>query len=63
MCAQKIQAVFRGYIARKYHLKALEKVRRVQEKWGAVLLGWKTRQVFRCCKMVEEVRAINSKQK
>lgn len=62
MCAEKIQAVFRGYLVRKYHCRGLKQLREFRSKLEAAALGWKARQILRCRKMREEMAVIRAKQ-
>ena len=48
MCAEKIQAVFKGYLTRKYHRRATQKMTAFIAKCRAAVVGWKTRRVLQC---------------
>ena len=48
MCAEKIQAVFKGYLTRKRHIKAMRRLRKFAQSLTAVVKGWKVRQIFKC---------------
>jgi len=61
MCAQKIQSVYQGYRTRKYHNRAMIKIRQFQSKFLGVVTGWKTRKVMSCVKMQEGMKAIKIK--
>lgn len=51
MCAQKIQATFKGYISQKRHKQAFKKIKQLKIKLGAVLVGWKTWNIYNCKKI------------
>ncbi len=61
MCAERIQAVFRGYLTRKYHRRALQKMKEFKARCMALVAGWKTRRILRSKKMKEEREVIRSK--
>jgi hypothetical protein len=61
MCAEKIQAVFRGYIARKRFCLAFGRLKKFTGRLGALVRGWKVRSVLRCVKVQEEARSLRVK--
>lgn len=50
MCAEKIQSIFKGYIVKKRHKRAMHKLKVFSCKAVALLKGWKVRRVLRCFK-------------
>ena len=61
MCAEKIQAVFKGYITQKYHRKAVQKMRKFKGNMKALVVGWKVRRILGCNKVQESIRSIKIK--
>jgi hypothetical protein len=60
MCAEKIQAIFKGYITRKRHKQAVTKINNFREKLAAATIGWKTWNVYNCRKVKEmRIMAVN----
>jgi hypothetical protein len=51
MCAERIQAVFRGYIARKRYNIAFRKLKKFVGFMDAAVKGWKVRNIMRCLKI------------
>ena len=51
MCASKIQSVFRGYLTRKYHQKAVKKLNNFKTKMRGLIAGWKVRKIMQCVKV------------
>jgi hypothetical protein len=58
MCAERIQAVFKGYLARKRFRIAFGRLKRFTGLLGAFVKGWKVRCVMRCLKVQEETRSL-----
>ena len=56
MCAEKIQATFKGYMAWKRHTQAIKRINNFREKLSAVAVGWKTWNIYNCRK-VKEMRS------
>lgn len=61
MCAEKIQAVFKGSITRRRHLAAFKRLKSFKDKMSALVRGWKVRRVMRCNKIREEMASIKIK--
>lgn len=61
MLATTIQASFKGYLVRKRHKLASQRLNRFMSLLGAAAKGWKTRNVLRCLKIKEEARSLGFK--
>jgi hypothetical protein len=61
MCAEKIQTVFKGYMTRKRYRIASKRVNKFVGMLGALVKGWKVRNIMRCFKIKEEVKSIGIK--
>lgn len=61
MLATTIQATFKGYLVRKRHKMASQKLNRFVSLLAAAVKGWKTRNVLRCLKIKEEARSLGFK--
>ncbi len=51
MCAEKIQAVFKGYLTRKRFKVAFGKAKKFMGAINALAKGWKIRRIMRCIKI------------
>jgi hypothetical protein len=53
MCAEKIQATFKGYMTYKRHKQAFKRINNFKNKLTAITIGWKTWNIFNCKKLKE----------
>ncbi len=48
MCAEKIQAVFKGYIKQKRHIQAIKKIDKFKNNLSDIVKSWKLWNIYNC---------------